>query len=338
MQENERGKQARIVVLVLCSLMLSCESAAAWSNRGHRLVNLAAAETLPADMPAFMRTPAAIAEISYLGPEPDRWRPNTAPDLSQAWGPDHFFRYEAGMAASPLPRRRFEYMERLEHLRTQHPEDKAQLTVQFIGALPWGVEEVYERLVTAFYDYRLVTGEFPAGTASDLDPMSKDDLPHIEAAAEYYAGWMGHYVGDGCMPLHSSINIHTWSEKTNPNGYSTKMTIHHVFELTADEAIAQHKVSSGQVESYMPAPRLIGDSFRETLQYLRTEGTFVEPVYRWEKQGALAGSGTPEVDEFIARRMADGSAMLRDLIYTAWVQSKLQEAPAAAATVTLTPR
>ena len=38
------------------------------------MVNKLAASTLPADVPAFLRSEAAVNEIEYLGPEPDRWR------------------------------------------------------------------------------------------------------------------------------------------------------------------------------------------------------------------------------------------------------------------------
>src|ERR1700743_1217213 len=52
-----------------------------WGNEGHRMVNKLAAENLPADMPAFLHTQAAIDEIEYLGPEPDRWRGLAEPEL-----------------------------------------------------------------------------------------------------------------------------------------------------------------------------------------------------------------------------------------------------------------
>ena len=55
-----------------------------------------AAESFPSQMPAFIRSPTAIREISYLGPEPDRWRPEIAPELSTASSPDHVFRLELG--------------------------------------------------------------------------------------------------------------------------------------------------------------------------------------------------------------------------------------------------
>ena len=59
---------------VLFCLVSQPQAARAWGNEGHRLINRLAASTLPADVPAFLRSEAAVNEIEYLGPEPDRWR------------------------------------------------------------------------------------------------------------------------------------------------------------------------------------------------------------------------------------------------------------------------
>jgi hypothetical protein len=285
-----------------------------------------------------MRTPQAIQEISYLGPEPDRWRPETALELSKAASPDHVFRYEAAISASPLPRRRYDFLLRLDDLRRKHPDQAAQLTPQYTGTLPWQVEEIYERLVSAFIDYRLVQGEIPPSAGADMIPMGKPDLPYIEDAALYYAGWLGHYVGDGSMPLHTTVNSAGWVEKDNPNGYTTSGAIHHQFEVVTDQAIEDGSVGAKGVESYMRPAQQIQDSFGDTLRYLRTEGQFAEQVYSFEKVGAMTGGGTPELHTFIERRIAEGAGMLRDLIYSAWLQSKDQKAPELPLTVALQPR
>jgi hypothetical protein len=40
-----------------------------------------------------------------------------------------------------------------------------------------------------------------------------------------------------------------------------------------------------------------------------------------EKVGGFVGAGTPESREFTAERLAAGASMLRDMIYTAWIES-----------------
>lgn len=328
----------KLISATTCLLLLNPLPSLAWSNRGHRLINQAAAETLPADVPEFLRSPHATAEISYLGPEPDRWRPETAPDLSHVSSPDHVFRYEAAQDASPLPRQRYAYLQRLETLRQQHPDQAAQLTPQFTGTLPWQVEEVYQRLVSAFIVYRIVTGDVPASRGTDMAPLTKDDLPNIEDGALFYAGWLGHYVADGCMPLHASIDVSGWIEKSNPNNYTTKGSIHHNYEVVTDQAIEDHAITAQAIESQVQPARTIPDSFAGILTYLRVEGRFAPQVYEFEKHSALTGAGTPALDSFTEARMAEGAAMLRNLIYSAWLQSKDAKAPDLPATVVLEPR
>ena len=63
-----------LAVLGLVCLVAQPPAAHAWGNSGHRLVNKLAASTLPPSVPAFLSSDAAVNEIEYLGPEPDRWR------------------------------------------------------------------------------------------------------------------------------------------------------------------------------------------------------------------------------------------------------------------------
>jgi hypothetical protein len=322
----------------ICLFLLNPLHGLGWSNRGHRLVNQAAAESLPSEMPEFMRTARAIAEISYLGPEPDRWRPETAPDLSRASSPDHVFRYEAALGASPLPRQRYEYLKRLEALRQERPGQAGQLTPQFTGTLPWQVEEIYQRLVSTFIVFRIVQGDVPASRGADMAPLSKTDLPYIEDTALFYAGWLGHYVADGCMPLHGSINVSGWIEKPNPNAYTTEGSIHHKYEAVTDQAIEDGTITAKAIEVEMHSAHNVPDSFADTLTYLDREGSFARNVYDFEKHGVLTGAGTATLDTFTEARMAEGAAMLRDLIYSAWLASKDAKAPDLPATIILEAR
>jgi hypothetical protein len=82
-------------------------------------------------------------------------------------------------------------------------------------------------------------------------------------------------------------------------------------------------------------PQALDDPFAATLKYLQSENRFVEDVYKMDKQGAIEKSGTPDLDHFIELRMAEGSAMLRDLIYSAWIQSKESVRPTLPATVAM---
>jgi len=326
----------------LCLILTASQPGIAWSNRGHRMINLVAAEALPPDMPQFMRTPAATAEIAYLGPEPDRWRPETEPELSATSSPDHVFRVELGVLVSPLPRRRNDFAIRLEALRAQHPPNEEQLRPERIGTLPWQAEEVFERLQSAFRSYRVASGEIKKGdalssVAENEQPITADDLPQIQASALFYAGWLGHYIADGCMPLHDSVNIAGWLQKDNPKGYTTNGSIHHRLELVADNAIEHHVLADSNILPMAAPVHLIDDPFAATLAYLQREGQYAEAVYSIEKKGGIEKDGSPELDVFMQHRMAEGSSMLRDLIYTAWIRSKDAKEPEYPKSISLSP-
>jgi len=283
---------------LLC-LFIPSQSAHAWEQDGHRMINKLAASNLPADMPAFLRTQAAVDEIEYLGPEPDRWRSRAEPELSAAQAPEHFIDFEAADALGALPHKRLDFEAKV-FAAGQRPE--------VIGLQPWEADEVWERLKAAMRQYRALLA---AGPGANVDTKP------VEAAILFYAGWLGHYVGDGSQPLHVTVKYNGWVGP-NPNGYTTGHQIHHLFEGPFVAA----NVHAPEVQAKMTPVKLIeGDMFDAYVAYLRHTATYVEKVYQFEKAGAFIGAGTPESRDFTAARLADGASMLRDMIYTAWIDS-----------------
>jgi hypothetical protein len=276
-------------------VLVQPEAAHAWGNEGHRLINRLAASTLPASVPAFLRSDAAVNEIEYLGPEPDRWRSPAEPELSAAQAPEHFIDLEPADALGPLPRRRLDFEAKV-FAAGQRPEK--------IGLQPWEATEVWERLKAALREYRNLAAE-------------GKDTHGVEAAAIFYAGWLGHYVGDGSQPLHTTIQYNGWTGP-NPNGYTMGHQIHWQFEGPFVAA----NVHEPEVRAKMSEPKAIdGDLFDSYVAYLRHTATYVEKVYQLEKAGGFIGAGTAESREFTAERLAAGASMLRDMIYTAWLES-----------------
>jgi hypothetical protein len=271
-----------------------------WGSEGHRIINRLAAATLPADTPAFLRSGAAQDEIEYLGPEPDRWRSSAEPELSAAQAPEHFLDLEPADALGPLPRNRLDF-EASIFAHGERPEK--------IGLQPWETVEVWERLKAAFREYRRLS----AASAANAK-----DLHSVEQAILFYSGWLGHYVGDGSQPLHTTTNYDGWTAKDNPRGYSAAHGIHWRFEGPFVAA----NITVEAVQPRMTAPRAItGDIFDSYVAYLRHSATMVDEVYALDKQGAFDNAGTAESRAFTAERIAAGASELRDLIYTAWVES-----------------
>jgi hypothetical protein len=278
-------------------------AAHAWGNGGHRLVNKLAASSLPGDVPAFLRSPEAIAEIEYLGPEPDRWRSPAEPELVAAQAPEHFIDMELADALGPLPHRRFDF-EASVYAAHQDPKK--------IGLQPWETDEVWERLKSAMREYRKLTADGPAAT-----PAANPDIRAVEQAIIFYAGWLGHYVGDGSQPLHTTIQYNGWTGP-NPNGYTTEHKIHYQFESPFVEA----NMHEAEVRATMtPVKAIDGDMFDAYVAYLRNTKSYTEKVYQLDKAGGFVGAGTAESRQFTAERLGAGASMLRDMIYTAWLES-----------------
>lgn len=283
------------LVALIAIILAAPRTAHAWGNEGHRLINRLAASNLPADVPAFLRSDAAINEIEYLGPEPDRWRSPGEPELNAAQAPEHFIDLELADALGPLPHRRLDFEAKV-FAAGQRPEK--------IGLQPWETNEVWERLKAAMREYRHLSA-----TGGDTKP--------VEQAIIFYAGWLGHYVGDGSQPLHTTIQYNGWVGP-NPNGYTTDHKIHWQFEGTFVAA----NLSALHPEPLMTPPHAIeGDIFDAYVAYLRHSATYVEKVYVLEKAGGFTGAGSAESRDFTAERLAAGASMLRDMIYTAWLES-----------------
>lgn len=267
------------------------------------MINHLAAASLPDSVPAFLRSPAAVDEMTYLGPEPDRWRSAAEPELEAAQAPDHFIDLERADLLGTLPRERYQYIAACYAYMAAHPAQAAEMRPERIGFQPYITEEVWERLKSAMRDYRQLSA-------------AHEDTKPVEAAILFYAGWLGHYVGDGSQPLHTTIEYNGWTGP-NPNGYTTDHQIHWQFETQFVNAA----INEPDVQALMSPPQTIGDEWTNYLAYLHHTNSFVGEVYQLDKEHGFEGTGTAESRHFTAERLAAGASMLRDLIVAAWVKS-----------------
>jgi hypothetical protein len=297
------------VGLSLLPLMLVQQSFA-WGPDGHIMINRLAGSALPAEVPAFLRSPAAIDAMAYYAPEPDRWRSSAEPELNAAQAPEHFIYLELADLVGPLPRRRYDFIRALTAAQPKHPD--VELTPEHVGLQPYVTNEVYERLQSAFREYRALVA-------------AKQDTKPSEAEITFLAGWLGHYVADGAMPLHSSIQYDGWVGP-NPNGYSTGHHIHWFFENDYVHANVRQADVAPLMRGTKAAP--LGDVFEDYVAYLRHSNTLVEQTYQLEKASAFNGAGTPAGKAFVDRQLAAGAIELRNMIYTAWLKSAEPVAPA----------
>jgi hypothetical protein len=290
----------RLLALLLVALLLPFP-AWGWGYEGHTFVNQVAARKMPREMPDFFRKGRKL--ITHLGYEPDRWRDSRDVSLRNAQAPDHFIDFEQVADVSEFPRERYDFYRLLYEKRAATPGSPDDLLPEGVGVQPYITMEVYERLRSAFREYRALKQE-------------KKRTKEVEKKIVFYAGWLGHYVADGSQPLHTTIHHHGWVGE-NPNQYTTDGKIHSQFESVYVAANLKAEYFKDQVQ----APVRLSDPFADYMKYLRESNQLVEEFYRLEKTGAFAGWGTAEGREFTLLRLAAASQMLLNLWYTAWLES-----------------
>jgi len=299
----ETIKKGVISYMLITLVLFQTEASFAWGNEGHVYINRVAAQKIPASMPRFLRR--AVAEIAYLGPEPDRWRNPAESALKNAQEPDHFIDLERVAWLDPLPKGRYEFYRKLYEKRAATTEHADDYLPEKVGLQPYITTEVYGRLKAAFREYRqLKAAHMPTAA--------------VEHAIIFYAGWMGHYVADGSQPLHTTIQYNGWVGP-NPNGYTTQHDIHAQFETVYVAA----NITTNNFAGFVHEPERLTGPFADYISYLKQSNALVEKVYALEKAGGFREKGSPEAFEFTTHRLAAGSQMLLNLWYTAWMESAI---------------
>ena len=290
-------------VLIIALAVLLPTLSSGWGDVGHTTINRAAADKIPSVMPPFLK--AAASRIAWLGPEPDRWRSELERPLNNAQAPDHFIDLEYVDWLQPLPPDRYRFIQAIYEYRALHPHSGVP-EPEKIGFQPYITIEIFDRLKVAFRQYR----HAQAGEDSKAD---------AEADAIFYAGWLGHYVGDGSNPMHTSIQYNGWVGP-NPKGFTTAHDVHAKMETVFVNANPEVT----RIADLVGKPRHLDHPFEDYIAYLRESQSRIERAYQLEKQGGFDGRGTPESREFIRQQLGRGAQMLLNLWYTAWVDSAVE--------------
>jgi hypothetical protein len=308
---------------LVCLAQIPC---VAWDYEGHRFVNQLALASLPADFPAFVKTPEASERIAFLAGEPDRWR-NTA-DLNHFNAPDHYFDLDElpmyGLDEHSLTPFRYDFTAQLALARAAHPDKFPPIdselnrdhTRQLVGFLPWAIRENFDKLKSGF-SY-LKGFENRGGTP--------EEIANAQANIIYIMGVMGHYVGDGAQPLHTTRHFNGWVGE-NPENF-TREKIHARVDgyfRSLDEA-GYAALAAKIHPARLPADETgatPGDNWTQIVNYLMAQNQQVVPLYQLEKAGKLFGTGDSgaEGKEFLSRQLVLGGQMLGDLWYAAWQQA-----------------
>ncbi len=305
------AKPALRITLALLFVLLLIQPAFSWWDNGHILINRTAALKVPKDMPGFMRK--AAARLAYLGPEPDRWRERSEFALKNSQEPDHYINLELVADIPELPHGRYDFYRLLYAKRVAAKQHGDNFLPENVGTQPYITMEIYDRLKVAMREYRR---------------LQQEELPTegVEQNIVFYAGWLGHYVGDGSNPLHTTVSYDGWVGP-NPNGYTTQKGVHAEFEGRFVTRVMDQMEDQIEIASLVGDPVRLADPWHDYLQYLRDSNKLVEKIYQMEKAGEFKGTGTPEAREFLRRRLAAGTQMLLNLWYTAWEESAVPLPP-----------
>jgi hypothetical protein len=318
------------VAATLCLLILfGAQRAGAWDYEGHYVINQLALASLPTNFPAFALTTAARERIAFLAGEPDRWRNTTDLSLQQENGPDHYIDLEElkdyDLKLETVPFLRYDFVGALAIFRAAHPEkfpatdplkDQAHMH-NLVGFLPWTITEYTARLKSAF-SY-LKAYQTAGGTPAEIE--------NAQANIVYLMGVMGHFVGDGSQPLHTTIHFNGWVGN-NPHGYTTEHNFHAWIDGGFFRATGGLKLNTmmGKIQSAdrVGDPALPDGMFRAVAGYLLEQNKLVEPLYQLEKEGKLSSEGEQGLSGrvFLEGQLVKAGQMLGDIWFTAW-----QEAP-----------
>jgi formylglycine-generating enzyme required for sulfatase activity len=301
----------------------------AWDYDGHRLVNRLALESLPTNFPAFVFTAEARERIAFLAGEPDRWRSTPELPLKHFNHPDHYFDFDLlpsyQIEPAALTPFRYEFLAQAALARAARPNDFSVVepardpdrSRNLIGLLPWAITEFEAKLKSGFSYLK----EYEqAGTP--------DEIASAQANIIYIMGVMGHFVGDGSQPLHTTKHHHGWVGD-NPEGYSTNYSIHAWID---GGYLQKFGVSAEQLGARLRPAQLLPlgqpansptNAFAVVLGYLETQFRQVEPLYRLEKASKLSGRHplSQEGHDFITGQLLQAAQMLGDLWLTAWQQA-----------------
>ncbi len=293
----------RNFVYALILVMLMPVLSFGWGARGHREINAAAVRTLPAGELDFLKSHEPW--IMYLSIIPDTYRGVSEPFLKIFEDPNHgwFIEQSAGLMKNP-PRSRYEFILALyqEHLRS-----KDKLTnVRWTGTLPFAAIEHYERIQTAMRRLRAARKQ------------NADEVRFIEQEIATYIGLLGHYIGDGAMPLHDSIHHDGW-QGDNPKNFTRDPMIHGRMESRFVDLI---QTKAADFIPRIGAAKVYDDPFTAIVQHLLDSAKLTERVYEIDQKDQWADAKNEDARKLVHQQLAAAAEVMRNLIVTAWARSE----------------
>lgn len=159
-------------------------------------------------------------------------------------------------------------------------------------------------------------GILPWATITTVDSLKSAFKRKDWTKAQLFAADLGHYVGDGHMPLHITKDY---------NGRTTAdRGIHSRYETTMIDRFQQQLTFTSDTVSY------VSDVSRFVFDYIYGNYKFVDSVYHADSLGRSKGPTTSDIyyttlwntsSAFTRQLFNNASKRLAALIYTAWVNA-----------------
>ncbi len=280
----------RRLIGALVLLVAVSGSACGWHDAGHAILAKAALMALPDEVPPFFRSGGR--EIAHHAYDPDVSKgQKTAPYVRAVERPEHYLDLEF-LKGEPLPRYRYEYLALCYKLNLK-PEE--------VGVLPYAIAEWTQRLAVAFAEHR-----------------SWPDNPMIQQKCFVYAGFLAHYAGDMCQPLHLTIHHHG---RAKPDGSSPWGKIHG----QVDWLVEMLELDPAELARGAEVPRIEGDLMDAILSVFGDGFGLVDRVFALEDKlpsdGESPDQVDPEVVAFTRDRAGAAVAFTASLYHYAWTLS-----------------
>ena len=290
--------------------LLTPSAALAWGATGHEFVSGLAAEAFPEELPAFLRTPAAVADITVFGRELDRSKGSGNPH-DRDRDPGHSVHIDddgligGAISLEALPPTREAYD---TALRTKGS------TQYQTGYMPYAIVDGWQQLVKDFGYWRAASvGAKTAVSAADRAWFDADRQRRERLIIRDLGVW-SHYDGDASQPLHVTVHFNGWGAYPNPQGFTNSKTIREDYQSTFVRARIKREDVKREMAPYRACSCTIWDRMRAViLESHRTVPTF----YELEKQGAFNGDAKAGI-AFTNSRLASGASAVRDMVVDAW--------------------
>lgn len=314
-------------------MALAPQQAWSWGHTGHVGISQLAIQALPSEIPAFVRSAQAIAQIGELGAEADISK--TTGLVTSATGnvtttrtvhdaerdPGHFFDVDdAGMVIGgvvplnqlPATRQDFDTLQRT----ATSPGGQTQ----YGGYLPYAMLDGFQQLRKDFGIWRALSVGLLTATTEPDRAYFRFQLQLRQQLIIRDIGHWSHFVADASQPMHVSIHFNGWGNFPNPNGYTTA-PIHAPFEGAFVKNYINFVAVAQQMRPY--TDRGVSTMEQRVPLYLAESLSQLIPVYQAAKDSGDDNYKTAQPAEIaiVTKQLAAGASELRDQIIDAWRQS-----------------